>query len=272
MKPKVKTSVRSSAFTLIELLVVIAIIAILAAMLLPSLSKAKMKAMGTSCMNNLHQLTLGVIMYAGDNEDAIVPNGGSDAQATPASNPDIMPGGKYQQWCPGQMNTLSAWDTDYIMDGLIYPYVKNVAPYRCPADHSLYPLGGGGNAKPRVRSMSMNAWLNPIKVWNNTSGVLVFHKMGQLIRPGPAMTFCFVDENPYAINDGFIVCDITHPDYWVDVPASYHNNAGGISFCDGHSEIKRWRDSKLLNAKGTDFPSDPNSADNQWLRERSTSK
>jgi prepilin-type processing-associated H-X9-DG protein len=172
------------------------------------------------------------------------------------------------------MSDLNATDLGYIQDGLIYPYVKSVTPYRCPADKSTYPLTGGSNAKPRVRSMSMNAWLNPIDVYGNT-GVRVFRKTNQLLLPGPSMTFLFIDENPYGINDGFIVVDITQKDYWVDVPASYHNKAGGLSFCDGHAEIKKWTDSKLLNVSMTtpnNFASDPNSADCAWLQQRATSK
>jgi prepilin-type processing-associated H-X9-DG protein len=82
----------------------------------------------------------------------------------------------------------------------------------------------------------------------------------------------FIDENPNSINDGWFACDPNQPNKWVDIPASYHNTAGGLSFADGHAEIKKWRDSKMIHAQTTDVLRDPNSDDLSWLIGRSSSK
>jgi prepilin-type N-terminal cleavage/methylation domain-containing protein/prepilin-type processing-associated H-X9-DG protein len=256
---------RRSAFTLIELLVVIAIIAILAAMLLPALSRAKQKALGISCMNNLKQLQLGWLMYADDNLDRLAPVGGvADLWLEPTPPP-----AQYQQWTYGRVDVgPTATNSWFIENGLLFPYSKSDKIYKCPAD--LRIVSGG----PTVRSMSMNCWLNPIQPWNQTTE-RVFRKTSDFSPPGPVNLFVFLDESGYSIDDGYFVCTPDNPN-WVNSPATYHGNAGGLSYADGHAEIRRWRDANLLaKTRETSITEGPayspdNSGDLAWLQQRST--
>jgi prepilin-type N-terminal cleavage/methylation domain-containing protein/prepilin-type processing-associated H-X9-DG protein len=242
-----------TGFTLIELLVVIAIIAILAALLLPALAKAKQQAQRTQCLNDKKQLMLATLMYADDFQDLLIPNQPQDLDPNQVN------------WCTVKMDFMPAHSDNINLGKLVDPtysklgpYIKNANVFKCPADPSQVSLLG-----PRVRSVAANQavgtlWL-PVTVGCNIpanspvtgqwlTGSLndcqtawqTYGKIEEMMAPGPAMTFVYIDENPNTIDDASFAVQMADKTQFIELPSSFHNNSGAIGFADGHSEIHKW--------------------------------
>ena len=269
-----KTS-RKQAFTLIELLVVIAIIAILAGLLLPALAKAKGSAQGMHCMNSNNQLTMAWRYYNDDNDGRIVASGRwPDLRRYP---PEWIGG----NWL-GKSNLRKSgnWDVDYWIKGrnLLYPHAGNSTEiFNCPADNSV-GITNKGETVPRLRSRSINNWVGGPQ-WGSSGGPYhIYLKDTDMNDPGPSNTFVMLDEREDSINDGYFVVDMAgwpeRSQQIVDFPASYHNNAAGFSFADGHAEIHKWQDKRTYPSinKGNMQLNVPmyNNPDLYWMMEKAT--
>jgi prepilin-type N-terminal cleavage/methylation domain-containing protein/prepilin-type processing-associated H-X9-DG protein len=281
-------------FTLIELLVVIAIIGILAAMLLPVLSKAKQKAQGSICLNNGKQMMTAMQLYTSENNEFFPPN---------PDDGNTMPG---YNWCSGQAGVggPEEFNPDVIKDparSLLITYLGgNVAMFRCPADRraGLYQgtdpaLIGKTVSASRTFSMSQavgtidpqfdeegyttrtdhsgaphlsvnGPWLNNQYNHRRNSPWATYGKAANIGAPGPSMVWVLVDENAGGLNDAAFAFGMEQTE-WKDAPGSYHNGACGFAFADGHSEIHKWMEKP-------EAQNDANQTDWSWMQQRTSAR
>jgi prepilin-type N-terminal cleavage/methylation domain-containing protein/prepilin-type processing-associated H-X9-DG protein len=231
-----------TAFTLIELLVVIAIIAILAALLLPALSKSKIKGQGVACSANLKQLQACWQMYNDDNADNLP--GNTAFNPGDIANREAWTADPYS-WLQG--NAWSDVTPTNLQRGVLYPYNRSLGIYRCPADRSTVRDQG---IIPRNRSVSMSMYMNFRAGRDQPDYDLCWHRLSQIQRPGPSQAAVFIEENEKSIQQSAF--GINAPDKltlfnsplwtWISFPATRHDNAGALSFADGHVETWHWRE------------------------------
>jgi prepilin-type N-terminal cleavage/methylation domain-containing protein/prepilin-type processing-associated H-X9-DG protein len=240
---------RGEAFTLIELLVVIAVIAILAALLLPTLSRAKESAKSISCRNNLKQLQLCWTMYADEYAGVFVPNDWIDDEGPSADGAVISQFDMQTSWCPGdaRMDTT----TSNIQQGLLFPYNTSTASYHCPSDVSTIE-DANGNPLPQLRnrsynmSQSVNGYpflIDPSSGYEVGAEQPCFAKFSAITNPTPSRLFVFIDENELTLQDAQFGYPMSNDGYgtWWDMPSNRHDQGGNLSFADGHVEHWSWK-------------------------------
>ncbi len=260
-----------SAFTLVELLVVIAVIAILAAMLLPALARAKQASRKIVCINNVRQFAVAWVTYATDHNDVLIANGNLGGIWSPST----------PLWVQGHFYDINDYtNNNYLINpnyALIANYIRTLPTFHCPTDRELVRLSDG-KYYARNRSYQLNAYTGWTGYWDDrlSSDYYIFTKSTEITsRVAAGMVFTFQDVNPDSICWPYFGVSMTAP-RWFSYPNASHNRGGVMSFADGHVEYHRWMNPETFApSPNTDWhghqtTTAANNVDLLWLRDRTT--
>ena len=270
------------AFTLIELLVVMGIIGIVAALLLPALSRSKARAQSIMCMNsNMRQLALAWTMYSSDNSDRLPYNLSPSTSSRPMAASPIS---SSSSW----VNNIMDWELtpgntnlSFVNQSILAPWASYATKiYHCPSDRALSTVQKVAGWSGRVRSISMNAMVgDPGTSLQGSDNNADDPGYQQFVRESdfkdPSAIFVFLDEHPDSIDDGYFINAYTNAE-WIDLPASYHNGGGSFTFADGHTEIHRWQSASTMPPNQPDAAGLPlalapgDTADFSWVSQHAS--
>ena len=258
------------------MLVVIAIIAVLAALLLPTLAGGKRTAIGTSCLSNIRQLQLAWLLWEGEHPQELPPNNDQPLAGRDTNYPSWTAGWLRLDSETGDKNDGTNTDllvgTAYVAFGSIGQHTFNPKIYKCPLDKSTVKIDGV--SQPRVRTVAMNSYMNGTGVWNDNNFV-TYTRLDGISKPSER--WVFTEEREDSINDGYFAVRMSDQYSLIDTPANYHENGCYFSFADGHVERRQWREATTtppiipgVHLSGIPLFTSPTDVDMKWLTEHTT--